>query len=97
VYQEQDMQAPNFTDMPPDDILTLIEDAGKALDQKIAAEKADIAERQLKLAKLEARRAGKIVKTNVAPSVPKRGRPAQVSAQKPVEQAAPQAAQAVSE
>ena len=54
---------PNFLDMPAEDILTLIEEADKALDQKISAEKAELAERVMKLQKLEARRAGKLNKT----------------------------------
>ena len=36
-----------------------MENAEKVLDQKIAAEKAELQERQLKLEKLEARRGGK--------------------------------------
>jgi hypothetical protein len=86
------MEAPNFTDMSPEDVLTLIENATKALDQKIAAEKADIEERQVRLAKLEARRAGKDVKP-ASKSAPKpRGRPAKVSPPKVAEQAEPEAA-----
>jgi hypothetical protein len=56
------MEAPNFADMQAEDILSLIENAQKVLDQKIAAEKAEIEERRLKLEKLEARRGGKIKK-----------------------------------
>ena len=84
------MDAPNFTDMPAEDVLTLIEAAQKALDQKIAAEKADIEERQARLAKLLARRVGKDVKAKTKqPSTSKpRGRPAQASQPKPAEQAA---------
>jgi len=62
--------ASNFTSMQPEDILTLIEDAEKVLDQKIAAEKADLEARRLKLEKLEARRAS---------GKPAKGRPAGAS------------------
>lgn len=53
----------NFVDMSAEDLLTLIEDADKVLDHKIAAEKMELAERAAKLQKLEARREGKISKT----------------------------------
>ena len=56
------MEMPNFSDMQPEDILALIENAEKVLDQKIAAEKAEIEARRLKLEKLEARRGGKVKK-----------------------------------
>jgi ElaB/YqjD/DUF883 family membrane-anchored ribosome-binding protein len=56
------MEAPNFTDMPAEDILSLIESAEEVLDQKIAAEKTELEERRLKLEKLEARRGGKVKK-----------------------------------
>ena len=82
------MDAPNFTAMAAEDLLTLIETAQKVLDDKIAAEKAEIEERQVKLAKLIARRAGKDVKPKSKPAAAKpRGRPAQITA-KPAEQAA---------
>ena len=90
------MEAPNFTDMLAEDLLTLIENAQKSLDQKIAAEKADIEERRLKLQKLEARRSGKAKagkqKTGKQPAKPRvaTGRPKLVSAPKLAEQA-PQA------
>jgi hypothetical protein len=85
------MDAPNFTDMPAEDVLTLIETASKALDQKIAAEQADIEDRKAKLAKLLARRAGKDVKPKAKPAAsPKpRGRPAQAVAPKPAEESVP--------
>lgn len=81
------MEAPNFADMPAEDLLTLIEEAQTALDQKIAAEKADIEERVAKLARLEARRAGKDVKPSSKPTATAkpRGRPAH--APKPAEPA----------
>ncbi len=91
------MDAPNFTALTAEDLLTLIEDAGKILDQKIAAEKADIEERQIKLTKLLARRAGKDVKAAKKKDVkaakkagaPKpRSRAAAPAAPKPAEQAA---------
>ncbi len=56
------MDAPDFSVMTAEDLLTLIEHAGKALDDKIAAERADIENRQIKLTKLVARRAGKDTK-----------------------------------
>jgi len=87
------MEKPNFADLPPDELLTWIEQGQKALDQKIAAEKADINARQVRLAKLEARRAGKDLKPNPAdkgakpkiePAVTKpRSRPAAPLALKP--------------
>ena len=81
------MDAPNFSDMSSEDILTLIEGAQKALDQKIAAEKADIEERQMKLIELESRRGGNETKPNAKPSAPKsRGRPAQFISPKAAEQ-----------
>lgn len=87
------MDAPNFTDMPAEDLLTLIEDAQKELDHKIAAEKADIAQRQVRLAQLEARRAGKDMKPKSKPAAAKpRGRPA--SAPKAAEPTEPEAAHA---
>jgi hypothetical protein len=85
------MDAPNFADMSAEELLSLIEEAGKALNQKIAAEKADLEERQLKLAKLEARRAGKDPKSAAKPAAGKpRGRPA--AAPKSADVAAPAAA-----
>jgi len=84
------MEAPNFTDMQAEDILSLIENAEKVLDQKIAAEKAEIEARRLKLEKLEARRGGK-VKKGKAPAAKAHivnGRSAPVSAPKPAVQAA---------
>jgi hypothetical protein len=45
--------------MSPEDILVFIQNAEKELDQKIAAAKADIEERQQRLARLIARREGK--------------------------------------
>jgi len=83
------MEAPNFTDMPAEDILSLIENAEEVLDQKIAAEKAELEERRLKLEKLEARRSGK-VKKGRPPAVKPRivnGRSAPVSAPKLAAQA----------
>ena len=83
------MEAPNFTDMPAEDILSLIESAEKVLDQKIAAEKTELEERRLKLEKLEARRSGK-VKKGRPPAVKPRivnGRSAPVSAPKLAAQA----------
>jgi hypothetical protein len=53
------MQEPLFNDMSPEDILAFIQNAEKELDQKIAAAKADIEERQQRLARLIARREGK--------------------------------------
>jgi len=58
--------ASNFTSMQPEDLLTLIENAEKVLDQKIAAEKADLETRRLKLKDLEARRSGKAQKSKPA-------------------------------
>ena len=83
------MEAPNFTDMPAEDILSLIEDAEKVLDQKIAAEKAELEERRLKLEKLEARRGGKVKKGRPAVVKPRivNGRSAPVSAPKLAAQA----------
>lgn len=90
------METPNFTDMLAEDLLTLIENAQKSLDQKIAAEKSDIEERRLKLQKLEARRAGKAksragkAKTGKPPAAKPgvaTGRPKSVSASKLAEQA----------
>lgn len=82
------MDAPNFAAMTAEDLLSLIEDANKALDQKIAAEKADIDERHVRLTKLLARRTGTEAKPAKKPTVAKpRGRPAQAAAAKPVEQA----------
>ena len=66
--------ASNFTSMQPEDLLTLIENAEKVLDQKIAAEKADLETRRLKLQNLEARRSGKAQKSKAA-GVAKAGRP----------------------
>jgi hypothetical protein len=85
------MQEPNFAEMTSEDLLTWIENAGKVLDQKIAADKAEITERQLKLARLEARRAGKDMKAKAKPAAPAkpRGRPAQAAAAK-AEEPAPQ-------
>lgn len=81
------MDTPNFSDMSSEDLLTLIEDAQKALDQKIAAEKADIEERQMKLTELESRRSGKEAKPKAKPSAPKpRGRPVQSAPPKATEQ-----------
>jgi hypothetical protein len=87
------MDAPNFADMPAEDVLTLIENAKRALDQKIAAEKADIEKRQARLALLIARRAGKDVKPKDVkpktsqPASKPRGRPAKVAQPKPAETA----------
>jgi hypothetical protein len=53
------MQDLNFNDMSAEDLLAWIENANKALEQKVAAEKAEIEERQQRLARLIARRAGK--------------------------------------
>jgi hypothetical protein len=70
------MQEPTFADMSPEDLLAWIENAEKALDQKIAAAKADIEERQQRLARLLARRDGVEAKAKPAagPGKP-RGRP----------------------
>jgi hypothetical protein len=79
------MEMLNFTDMQPEDILALIENAEKVLDQKIAAEKAELEARRLKLEKLEARRGGK-VKKGRAPGAKLHtvnGRSAPISAPKP--------------
>jgi len=89
------MEKPNFADLPAEDLLTWIETAQKALDQKIAAEKAEINARQIRLAKLEARRAGKEAKPNRADKADKvvkaktestiakpRGRPASAASPK---------------
>jgi hypothetical protein len=81
------MQEPMFNDMSPEDLLTWIENAEKELDQKIAAAKADIEERQQRLARLLARRDGQDVKEKAKPVAQKpRGRPAQAS--KPQDQPA---------
>jgi hypothetical protein len=84
------MEAPNFTDMPAEDILSLIENAEKVLDQKIAAEKAELEERRLKLEKLEARRGGKVKKGRPPTAKPRavNGRSAPVSTPKLAAQAA---------
>jgi len=63
--------ASNFTSMQAEDLLTLIEDAEKVLDQKIANEKAELEARRLKLEKLEARRSGKVAKAKTAAKVRK--------------------------
>jgi hypothetical protein len=83
------MEAPNFTDMPAEDLLSLIENAEKVLDQKIAAEKAEIEARRLKLEKLEARRGGKVKKGRSPAAKPHiaNGRSAPVSTPKPAAQA----------
>lgn len=62
---------PDFQAMSAEDILTLIEEADKVLDQKIVAEKTELAERAMKLQKLEARRAGKLGKAKAAPAKPR--------------------------
>jgi hypothetical protein len=62
---------PDFQAMSAEDILALIEEADKVLDQKIVAEKTELAERVLKLQKLEARRAGKAGKAKAAPAKPR--------------------------
>jgi hypothetical protein len=82
------MEMPNFTDMQPEDILALIENAEKVLDQKIAAEKAELEARRLKLEKLEARRGGKLKKGKAPAAKPHigNGRTAPVSAPKPAAQ-----------
>lgn len=83
------MEAPNFTDMQAEDLLSLIETAEKVLDQKIAAEKAELEERRLKLEKLEARRGGKVKKGRPAAPKPRmvNGRSAPVPAPKLAAQA----------
>jgi ElaB/YqjD/DUF883 family membrane-anchored ribosome-binding protein len=88
------MEMPNFTDMQPEDLLSLIETAEKVLDQKIAAEKAELEARRLKLEKLEARRGGKVKKAKAPAAKPHaaNGRAAPVLAPKPAVQPAPQAA-----
>lgn len=53
-------QMSNLTEMSAEDLLTLIEEADRVLDQKITAEKTELAERVAKLQKLEARRARKM-------------------------------------
>jgi hypothetical protein len=65
------MEAPKFMDMVAEDLLTLIENAEKVLDQKIAAERAELEERRLKLEKLEARRSGKVNKGRPAAAKPR--------------------------
>ena len=77
-------EVPNFMDMPAEDLLTLIENAEKVLDQKITAEKAELEERRLKLEKLEARRGGKMKKGRPPVVKPRtaNGRSAPVSAPK---------------
>jgi hypothetical protein len=79
------MEMPNFIDMQPEDILALIENAEKVLDQKIAAEKAEIEGRRLKLEKLEARRGGNVKKGSAPAAKPHfvNGRSAPVSSPKP--------------
>jgi len=84
------MQEPTFADMSPEDLLAWIENAEKALDQKIAAAKADIEERQQQLARLLARREGVEAKVKAKPAAgpgKPRGRPpaAQAAAAKPQE------------
>jgi hypothetical protein len=75
------MEMPNFNDMQPEDILALIENAEKALDQKIAAEKTEIEARRLKL---EARRGGKAKKGRAPAAKPQaNGRSAPVSPPQP--------------
>jgi ElaB/YqjD/DUF883 family membrane-anchored ribosome-binding protein len=83
------MEAPNFTDMQAEDLLSLIENAEKVLDQKIAAEKTELEERRLKLEKLEARRGGKVKKGRPAAQKSRmvNGRSAPVSAPKLAAQA----------
>jgi hypothetical protein len=82
----QVMQEPMFADMSPEDLLTWIENAEKALDQKVAAAKADIEERQQRLARLLARREGAEAKAKAkpgaAPAKP-RGRPPAAQAATP--------------
>lgn len=63
--------ASNFADMSAEDLLALIEEADKVLDQKIAAEKAELADRATRLQKLEARRAGKTGKSKSARATPR--------------------------
>jgi hypothetical protein len=83
------MQEPLFNDMSPEDLLTWIENAEKELDQKVAAAKADIEERQQRLARLLARRDGQDVKEKAKPVAQKpRGRPPQAAAAKSQEPAA---------
>jgi hypothetical protein len=79
------MDAPKFMDMVAEDILTLIENAEKVLDQKIAAERAELEERRLKLEKLEARRSGKVKKGKSAAAKPRavNGRAGPLSVAKP--------------
>ena len=81
------MNEPNFASMAAEDLLTWIENAQKVLDQKIAAEKAELEERRQKLARLEARRAGKDVKKTKPAAGKPRGRPAQTPAPKAEEPA----------
>ncbi|MDQ2082398.1 hypothetical protein RA307_19600 [Xanthobacteraceae bacterium Astr-EGSB] len=80
------MQEPTFADMSPEDLLAWIENAEKALDQKIAAAKADIEERQQRLARLLARRDGVEAKAKAKPAAgpgKPRGRPPAAQAAKP--------------
>lgn len=79
------MEAPKFMDMLAEDILTLIENAERILDQKIAAERAELEERRVKLEKLESRRSGKAKKGKAAPAKPRtgNGRSAPLSVAKP--------------
>jgi hypothetical protein len=72
------MQEPTFADMSPEDLLAWIENAEKVLDQKIAAARADIEERQQRLARLLARREGADAKAKAKPAAAPgkpRGRP----------------------
>ncbi len=62
---------PDFQMLSAEDLLALIEEADKVLDQKIVAEKTDLAERVQKLQKLEARRAGKTSKAKSTPAKPR--------------------------
>jgi hypothetical protein len=62
------MQEPMFADMSPEDLLTWIENAEKVLDQKIAAARADIEERQQRLTRLLARRDSADAKAKTKPA-----------------------------
>jgi hypothetical protein len=91
------MQEPMFADMSPEDLLTWIENAEKVLDQKIAAARADIEERQQRLARLLARRdsadAKAKTKTAAATGTGKpRGRPPAQAAVAKAQEAKPQEA-----
>ncbi|MDC7789996.1 hypothetical protein PQJ75_08985 [Rhodoplanes sp. TEM] len=82
------MDAPKYSDMSSEELLTMIEDAQAALDQKIAAERAELEERQAKLAELQARIGGK--DAGQKPSAPRpRGRPPRSATPRTDEQLAP--------